>query len=173
MNSAHWHLILTHVPVVGMVLATLLLAAAWRIPNDAVKRLALGVVVAMALLALPTYFTGERAEDVVERLPGVSASAIDLHEDAAGYALAAIGVAGIVALAGLALSARVSGLLGRFVAGTLVLAVLSAGVLAWTANLGGRIRHPEVQSKLLVSPGDPTPRIERPAGTREHGDDRD
>jgi hypothetical protein len=40
-----------------------------------------GGFVLTALLALPVYFTGEPAEKVVERLPGVTEPLIEEHEN--------------------------------------------------------------------------------------------
>jgi hypothetical protein len=39
------------------------------------------------LIALPVYFTGEPADELVENLPGVAESLIDKHKYAALFAL--------------------------------------------------------------------------------------
>lgn len=106
MDAAHWHLVLTHIPVVGIVFALLLLAVALVTTNQGVRWLGLAAVVMVAALALPTYLTGEPAEEVVERLPGVSERVIDRHQDAATTAFVAVEVVGVLALAGLGLSLR-------------------------------------------------------------------
>ena len=98
----------------------------------------------MALLAIPAYVTGEPAEEIAEKLPGVSEQVIDPHEDAAKLALGATLAVGAVALAGL-VAFRARALPLAFSLGLLALAVVAAGTLGWTANLGGRIRHPEIR----------------------------
>lgn len=144
MNWAHIHLLLNHVPVLGTVFGLGLLAYAIVRRSDLLKRAALDVFVAVALVALPVYFTGEPAEEVVEDTAGISQGTIDAHEDSALISLLGVEMLGVVALAGLILSRR-----GRAVSPTitevaLVTSVATAITMAWTANLGGRIRHPEI-----------------------------
>jgi hypothetical protein len=154
MNLAHAHLLLTHLPVVGAVFAVPLLATALLTRCTAVRRVALGAVVVVALLGLPTYFTGEGAEDVVEGLPAVSETLVERHEDAAARALVALEAAGAVALLGLALTLRARQVPAWILLATLLVAVVAAGLLGWTANLGGQIRHPEIRADAAASAGD-------------------
>jgi beta-lactamase regulating signal transducer with metallopeptidase domain len=74
MNWAHIHLLLNHVPVLGTIFGLALLGYAVLKRSEALKRAALGVFVAVALLALPVYFTGEPAEEAVQSAAGVSKS---------------------------------------------------------------------------------------------------
>src|SRR5688500_14191615 len=98
MNLTHVHLMLNHVPVLATAFGLgLLVLAAWR-RSDEVKKVALGLFVVGALLAVPVYLTGEPAEDAVEQLPGVSKAIIEQHEDAAAVAFTAIAVLGVAAL---------------------------------------------------------------------------
>jgi uncharacterized membrane protein len=146
MNWAHAHLILNHVPVLGTLFGLALLAWAMMRRDNAVHRAALGALVAVALLALPAYFTGEPAEELAERTAGVAKSAIESHEAAAVIALVGVEVLGLLALAGLYRARRgatPSVALGRAV---LVAAVITGGLMAWTANLGGQIQHAEIRS---------------------------
>jgi hypothetical protein len=83
MNWAHIHLSLNHLPVVGIIFGVLLLLLALLRKSEELKRVSLGVFVLTALLALPVYFTGEPAEEVVEHVPGVAESLIGRHENAA------------------------------------------------------------------------------------------
>src|SRR5262245_14675273 len=98
-----------------------------------------------ALLALPVYFTGEPAAEVVEHLHGVEESLIEEHEDAALFALLMARATGVVALAGLILFRRAERLPGRIVGAVLVLSLATGGLMGWTANCGGRIRHTEIR----------------------------
>src|SRR6185503_13806059 len=83
MNFAHLHLLLNHVPVIGIVVACAVLAyAVWR-PSEEVARLGLALVIALAVASVGVYFTGDPTEEIVERLPDVSKSAIEAHEEAA------------------------------------------------------------------------------------------
>lgn len=146
MNPAQLHLALTHLPVVGALLAaaTLTIAAVTR--NPTTRRFGLALLLFAGLSAIPTHLTGEGAEEVIENRPGVSEAIIERHEDAAGYALALVLLGGTVA-GGSLLAAR----LGRaqaaraLFAGALALALLDTAVLGWVAHLGGEIRHDEIR----------------------------
>lgn len=152
MNAAHLHLVLTHLPVLGTGFALGTLAwGLWK-QSQELKRLALGILVLAALVALPTYFTGEPAEDIVQRVPGTAGGRIEAHEDWAGAALAGAGVLGVTALGGLVVYRR-GRLLPRWFAGaTLAGALVVTGMMTWTASLGGQIRHPETGSGSGSSP---------------------
>ena len=143
MNWAHVHLILNHIPVVGVGFGlVLLLWSMWR-RDVALQRAALTSFFIVAVVAIPVYLTGEPAEEIVEHLPGTTESAIESHETAALAALLAVSLLGAVALLGLLLPLRWSRVTAR---AALLVALAGAGLMAWTANLGGRIRHAELRS---------------------------
>lgn len=95
---------------------------------------------------LPVYFTGEPAEENIEHLPGVSESLIEAHEEAAEKSLILtliIGGAAVLALLG----PQKPGF-QKYVNLLLILVTaIAVGSLGYTANLGGKIRHPEFHEK--------------------------
>lgn len=145
MGLAHLHLVLNHVPIVGTLVAGIIFVIALRWRNPQLERLALGFLLAFALLTIPVYLTGEPAEHVAERLPGVAEAVIERHEDAALAALVAVEVLGASAVAGLALFRR--RLLPRaFAVAVVALIAVTAGLFGWTGYLGGQIRHTEIRT---------------------------
>lgn len=144
MNFAHWHLLLNHLPVLGTAFGTLLLLTGLLKRSDELKRLSLWVFVLAAVVAVPAYLTGEPAESVIERLPNVAENLIERHEDWALISLLATGLTGIVALLGWFSYRKAERLPQWLSAGALGLALVTSGLMAWTANLGGQIRHPEI-----------------------------
>lgn len=144
MNWAHIHLMLNHVPVLGTVFGLTLLAWGMFRHDVRLQRAALVTFVMAALAAIPVYLTGEPSEDVVERLAGTANTAIETHEEAALTALIGIELLGATAVAGLFLS-RVGRSVTTLTRGALLVALVTAGLMAWTANLGGRIRHVELR----------------------------
>ncbi len=146
MNLAHLHLVLNHLPVLGTGFGlALLVFGLWR-RSDELKKTALGVLVLVALAAVPVYLTGEPAEDLVAAFPGVSEPAMERHERAASASFTGVLVTGVAATAGLVFFRRGKAL-PRWYAMPMVASVLVvAGLMAWTANLGGQIRHTEIQS---------------------------
>lgn len=151
MNAAHLHLMLNHIPIVGGLIATILLAVAVVLRRDEVGRIALAMFVGIALTTVPVYLSGDPAEDMVEQLAGVDADAIDAHEDIAVYAFVGMGCTGVLALAGLWLFSR-RAIPRWFAVVSLVAALLATGVVMLTAYEGRRIRHPEVDTQVVPGP---------------------
>ncbi|MGA7216148.1 MAG: hypothetical protein WCE49_07960 [Terrimicrobiaceae bacterium] len=145
MNPVHLHLMLNHVPVLGVAFGLALVGLSlWR-KSEELKRVSLGFLIVVAALSIPAYLTGEPAEKIVEDLPGVSEDVIEQHEEAAQVAFVGVLILGAVALCGLIFfrgETRVPNWLSVTV---LVMSVIVFALMAWTANLGGLIRHPEIR----------------------------
>jgi hypothetical protein len=151
MNGPHWHLILNHIPVLGTAFGLgLLLFALWR-KSDELKKAAFGALVIIALLAVPAYLTGEPAEGGVKGLPGVVKSDIEHHEEAATIAFVGVLVLGLGALLGLIVSRRGRTVPVWFSSLIVAAALIVSGLMAWTANLGGQVRHTEIRGGPSVS----------------------
>jgi uncharacterized membrane protein len=147
MDGAHIHLLLNHLPVVSTLIGVLLLAvAAWR-QNPEIRAVAWGIFVFSALVAIPVHLTGESAEERVEHLPGISESVIEHHEDAALTSTIALELLGVAALAALWAARRNTRLPRVLVTSIAVLSVVTMGLMARTANLGGQIRHTEIRNQ--------------------------
>ncbi len=145
MSAAHWHLVLNHIPLLGILFGALLLAfGLWRGQED-VQKASLGLLAVAGLAIIAVYLTGEPAEEVVEGLAGVSHDAIEAHEHFAWYGLVA-GLATSGGALGALLYGAVRQRLARWtVQGTLLLALVSVALIGYTANLGGKISHPELR----------------------------
>lgn len=162
MNSAHLHLMLNHLPVVGSVFALLLLVAALMRKSQELQKASLVVFAIIALTAVPVYLTGEPAEKLVERLPGITEAVIEQHEEAAEVAFISVLALGVAALGGLAFAWRARPLPRWFAIVLLLLSVTTMGLMLRTANLGGQVRHTEIRkhAALVDSPVQHTPREE-------------
>jgi uncharacterized membrane protein len=154
MNLAHVHLLLNHIPVLGTVFGLILLIIAILRKSEELRKVCLGTFVVVTLLAIPVYLTGDPAENIVKNLPGVSKPTIDAHDDAAGASLIALSILGVVSLAGLILEWKSRPAPRWFGTLLLALSLIATGMMAWTANLGGQIRHSEVRSGS-VTPSPP------------------
>jgi hypothetical protein len=147
MDATHLHLILNHVPVIGAPIGLLLLGWAVVRRNEEVGRAAMGVFIIAALVAIPVFLTGESAEHAIERLGVAPESLVEQHEQAALFALIGTSALGLVALAALIISLRGRHTLTHAAMGLAgLVALATAGVTAWTANLGGQIRHTEIRA---------------------------
>lgn len=161
MSIVHLHLFLNHLPVMGAVFALLLfIGVLYR--NAVSLNFALWFLGGLGVAALIVYLTGEPAADAIEKLPGVTEALIEEHEDAALFASIFTGVLAVLAL--LMLFAYRHRTAPRWVAvsGLGATMVLSA-VMAWTANLGGQIRHTEIRA----GGGAATQQLERRSGDAE------
>ncbi len=167
MDPLHLHLLLNHFPVIGTIVGIALLLLGFVSKSDAIKRASLAVFFVLALLTIPVYLTGEPAEERVEKSAGVSKALIEEHEDAALPALIAMEVTGFIALVGLFISFRVSKYANASFAAALILSLLTFGLMARTANLGGQIQHPEIRSGTAAAGND------NPAATKGKKDDDD
>ena len=144
MNGAHMHLVVNHVPVVLAVLAPLFLAWSLIRGGSQVRRLAMALTVMVGLAAVPAYLSGEPAEEIVEGLPGISEALIEPHEEAATTALVAAIVLGSAALIALIYFRKATTVSAGVISGLLVASLICAGLMGWTANLGGQIHHTEI-----------------------------
>lgn len=145
-NAAHWHLMLNHLPVVGSLAALLLLGWAWIKNTDDLKRVALASLVVVAVVAIPAFLTGEPSERHLKGLQGVSSRWMSNHEAAAEVSLWVTVAVGALALAALIVFRKVHSL-PRWVVGALLVACLVVcGLMARTANHGGKIRHSEIRT---------------------------
>ena len=148
MNGAHLHLLATHVPALGVILGSMLLGLGlWR-SNRLLQRTALAVFVVSALATGTAYLTGEGAEEAVEHtIVGTGGhDLIEQHEDAARYGLIVTGIAAVLALSALVAGRGTRALPRALLLANLTMGVFASGTLAWVANLGGRINHPEIRS---------------------------
>ncbi len=144
MNLTHLHLLITHLPIFGSVLGLMVLAyGLWCRSRHTIMAAYLLFVVA-ALGAGIAYATGEVAEEAVERLPGIARAKIDPHEDFAIYALWSSVIMGVTSLIGLLLSWKKSVFTREMGKLILLIAAISFSLAAYTAYLGGQIRHSEV-----------------------------
>lgn len=163
MNWPHLHLLLNHAPLFGTIFGAALLAYA-LLRRTELTRPALYVLFLSGLAALAAYFTGEPAAEALANAPE---SLVDRHEDLAGLATVVSAVVAVAALAALVAGRRLPAM-ARWLDGTvLALALGATGLLAWTANLGGQIQHPEVRrGALRAAPGAPAAHPDEEPGQR-------
>ena len=148
MDALQLHLFFNHVPLIGALVALLVVVIGMVMSNKAVRMVGLAVYIVMALTAIPTYLAGEGAEEKVENIAGISKDAIEEHEENAVVALwlmvaaAAIGICAFVALWKSAQPTITTGLSIIFI----VVAIAGFIKVAITAHEGGQIRRPDLET---------------------------
>ena len=147
MSAAHAHIILAHLPIIGIFFGLVLLAISRSLH---MWRAALIIFTVAGLAAGGVYLLGEQAEEIVEDMAGISHDLIEHHEEAGLWAMISGMALGLVSAVGLFLSrrARPKGFMIVIVA----LALFAASVFAVTANRGAQINHPEIRNTASGEP---------------------
>jgi len=155
MNVAYLHVVINHLPIMGVPIGVGLLALGLYSGNEAIKRAALLVFVFIGIATIGVFVAGRVGHEAVEQLPGVSEKAVDAHGAMAGIALL---VTELLALLSIVVFARYGGpamlsRTNRAVVATpvpgwaawsvLVMGLVASAVLGYTGKLGGQIRHAE------------------------------
>jgi uncharacterized membrane protein len=154
MNAAHIHLMVNHTPLFAALFGgALLMFGLWR-RHSALLNVGLVLAIVAGLGAVAAVQTGEAAEEIVEGLSGVAEATIESHEEAAEAAMASAIALAALALVALAVPSRLARAKRAAATGSLALAVLTFGLVARTANLGGEIRHPEIANGASVLESD-------------------
>jgi uncharacterized membrane protein len=146
MNPAHIHLLLNHFPTIGFGLGVLLFLPALFGKSDELKRACLVIFFVTAALTITTYVSGNDAQEAIRETPGFSTALIEAHETAALLAFICMQITGFFAWFGLWLWRRAFRLATWNLAIVLMLSIATFGLMVRAANLGGEIRHPEIQA---------------------------
>lgn len=167
MNWVHIHLMTNHVPVIGTTMGALILGyALWK--NSAeMKRFGLGYFVVLGAIAILVYFTGGPAKEAIEHLPGFSEAIVERHEEASIFALVALLLVSTLSLVGLVFRSLHLAQRRFYWPALMSGVVVTAGLMGWVANLGGRVRHTEINGSVsAVQQGVPSS-----PGEHEESDD--
>jgi len=151
MYLVHLHLLLNHWPIIGSFIALGIFLVSLFANNDDLKQTSLALFALIALVAIPTYMSGNAAQEVLKRNSSLSVALITAHQGAAVLAFVFIEITGVVALFGLWQFSRTSRPLTGPVArwnssAVLFFSISTVGLMAITGNTGGAIRHPEILS---------------------------
>lgn len=164
MNSAHWHLVFNHFPIIGTLGGIVVLFYGLIRKSNDTKVLGSFIVVAMAIMSVMVMQTGEAAEEIVEKIPGISEAAMEAHEDAAKIANFILIAAGVASLLTLLLHFTKRSGFNLAITGSLILSCVAFGFMAYTGYLGGKIRHTEITTTANSIQSSDTP------ATKQTGD---
>ncbi len=156
MNLAHIHLLLNHFPTIGTIIGIGLFLVGLMAKSNDLKRASLVVFLGIALITLPTYMSGNAAQEMICKGqpkapctdPGVSKALIEKHEGAALLAFLFMEFTGAFAWLGLWKFRRAGRFPGAVLAIVALLSAITFGLMAQAANIGGEIRHPEIREAL-------------------------
>ncbi|PYS12895.1 MAG: hypothetical protein DMG15_12835 [Acidobacteria bacterium] len=151
MTLAHIHLLLNHWPIIGAFVGLFLFLVALFANSDDLKQTSLAFFTLIALLAIPTYFSGDVANEVLKLSTPLPKELVDAHQGAALLSLIFMEITGAVAFLGLWQFSRMSRPAPHPVARwnsaiVLLLSIVTVVLMTITGNTGGAIRHPEIFS---------------------------
>ncbi len=119
---------------------------AFAAKSDDLKRASLVIFFGIALLSILTFATGTSARLALSKNSAVSTAMIDTHETAAFEALGFMELTGVLAWLGLWQYRRLSRVPQGTLVSVLLVALLTFGLMARAASIGGEIRHPEIRT---------------------------
>jgi uncharacterized membrane protein len=147
MNLPHVHLLLNHFPIIGTIIALGVFLLGLIGKSDDLKKAGFVILTGIALLAIPTYMSGNGAADKLGKLPGISMNAIAAHNNAAVVSIFFMEFTGLFAWLGLWQYRRFSSARTWTVATVVAFAVITVYFMSVTGTTGGQIRHAEILSK--------------------------
>jgi uncharacterized membrane protein len=152
MNDAEIHLAINHLPVAATIFGVLILLIGMIAKSDGASNTGLLLLVAGALLILPTFHTGEEAEEIVENLALGEETHDYIHEheeeaESARWLSFGVGFLALIAFY-FKRQKRSPAKLFSFLA--LLGGFGSMVYLGLVANSGGQIRHTEAREGFEV-----------------------
>ncbi len=146
MNNAHLHLLVNHLPIIGVLIGILVIIVGLIIKKTDVILTALGLFVFSAITSFFAFYTGEGAEEVVENILGISETLIHTHEEyAETFFTLTLVLGGVALLAFIATLKKIK--FYHFLIFLTLLLALSDGIVAtYVGTSGGEIRHSEIRN---------------------------
>lgn len=151
MNGAQIHLFFNHFPIILITLAFFQMAIALIMSKEIMVRASLIIIVFAALFGIPTFLSGEEAEEIIEEQTEISHEIIHEHEEKAELAiwfLEALGALSLIALI-LRLIKHPAGSIVTY--SSLLFSVVVLILLSGVGKSGGEIRHTEVRESVETS----------------------
>lgn len=167
MNEVHWHLVVNHLPIIFPIVGLIVIITGLFSKSEAVKRTAYMIFTLGALSAIVAMNTGEGAEEIVEKISGVSESYIETHEESAETFSVLSYILGGFSLLGLWASFKQKSFSNIISIVTLVFALVVLFFGKQTGTTGGEIRHTEIRS------GNNTPVLDKQKMGGEDDEDDD
>lgn len=150
MNGAHLHLLVNHIPLFAVAFGTVALIWSMVRKSHEMKWAAVGLFLIAGASVLIASETGESAEDIAEKLPGVTEALIHNHEDAAEWAERWVVMLALMAVAIVVSEKFKKSWAKKIHYATLVVALFANTTLARTAFLGGQVRHTEIRDEAAA-----------------------
>ena len=161
MNSVHIHLLLNHFPTIGFCIGLALFVIALLRRSLDLQQAGLVIFFVTAALTIATYVSGNDAQEMIRDSGNFPESLVKAHESAALIAFVFMQATGFFAWLGLWMMRRLSRIANWNLAIVLLLALVTFGLMARAADLGGEIQHTEIQNGPAIPPDADRPTLAR------------
>ena len=146
-NPAHWHLLVNHLPIIGGLMATLILLWGMFRRNVSIVNLSYFIFIACAVFSIIASTTGESAEHYLKSLNAVDETILERHVSAADIANY-----GMIAVGALSLLTLIFERVRKVKAIPYIILIASVVVfilMARAGALGGDIMHKEIRTDTI------------------------
>jgi hypothetical protein len=151
MDPTRIHLFITHLPVFGLFLGFLALLYGIIRNERHVKIVSLTILLISIAGGIIAFQTGESAEDTIENINGILENSVEEHEESAELTILFFYGLGILSLIGFYVELKRKKYSKQLLIVIMAFTVVTFSFVAWTASLGGKIRHIEIDSQKSQS----------------------
>lgn len=148
MNEVHFHLVVNHFPIIFPIAGVIIMITGFILNSNAVKQTALMIFIIASLTAIAAMVSGEKAEDMVEKMNEVSKQLIERHEKSAEIFSWLIYILGGLSLFGIWANNKQKSI-SKIVSA--IILIFAIGVIYFgnhTGATGGEIRHYEIRTEV-------------------------
>ncbi|MES2589016.1 MAG: hypothetical protein V4622_08550 [Bacteroidota bacterium] len=153
MNDAHLHMLVNHFPIIGLIIGSLILLVGILLNSVVSKKIALTVLLFSAAFALPSFGSGEDAEEVVEHMSTMTEQTHHLiheHEEKAEFFMPFAWSIMFLSLASLFFEWKKKKFAKYVSILTLIVSLVACYIAREVGTSGGEIAHPEIRKDFKM-----------------------
>ena len=149
MNGAHFHILVNHFPIIGVIFGLLILISGLILKNNSIKNTAYCVFIVSAIMGFLSMYSGEGAEELVEDMPTVGRQIIHEHEELAEKFVLILYATGLFSVLAFATSLKNSKFAKILSLITLLFSILTTILSVNVGISGGEVRHTEIRKNPI------------------------
>jgi uncharacterized membrane protein len=149
MNGAHFHILVNHFPIIGVIFGLLILIGGFILKNNTIKNTAYCLFVVSAVFGFLSMYSGEGAEELVEDIPTVGHQIIHEHEELAEKFVLVLYVTGLFSILAFITSLKNSKFAKLLSLITLLLSIVTTVLSVNVGLSGGEVRHTEIRENPI------------------------
>jgi hypothetical protein len=145
MHAVHFHLIITHVPLIGTLIAAFLLIAGQLGEHAFTRKSAYVLFIICGLSAFMSSASGEQAEILLQSKLKFEKAAIQAHKKLAGTSFVFSAVLGLCSMFGMWIESKEKPIRKFFGWVCVFYAIINFTLFSYVAYHGGHIAHEEIR----------------------------